>query len=173
MYLDAVLVVDIAHDVIAGDGMATGGEDELVDVLLGDDEWLLLVEVFAHDEQFLRFGSSFVFLFLFLVFVAQEWDVAAPTASLALFLVLALQLVAVFFPQQDGMVAEGEEEVVVVLYVMVVAEFIYNGSRYFHRVLLQPFVENVFSLLLYLSVVASQDGLYLALGLGGAYEVNP
>ena len=40
-------------------------------------------------------------------------------------------------------------------------------------VLLEPFVQNVLALLLYLAVVASQYGLNLALGLGCAHEVDP
>ena len=49
---DAVLVVDKAHNVIAWNRMAAAArEDKLVDVLLCQDEWLLLVEVLATTKD--------------------------------------------------------------------------------------------------------------------------
>ena len=93
MYFDAVLVVDKAHDVITRNRMAAAREDKLVDILLGQDEWLLLVEVFAYHEKILRLHDAF-FLSLLLA-LAQEWDIIAPAAGL-LFLRLALQLIEIF-----------------------------------------------------------------------------
>ena len=93
MDLDAVLVADKAHNVIAMNRMAAAREDKLVDVLLGQDEWLLLVEVFAHHEKILRLHDAF-FLSLLLA-LAQEWDIIAPAAGL-LFFRLALQLIEIF-----------------------------------------------------------------------------
>ena len=48
--LYAVLVVDVSHDVVAGDGVAACREDVLRDVLLVDDHWLLLIKALAHYE---------------------------------------------------------------------------------------------------------------------------
>ena len=172
MNLDAVLVVDISHDVIARDGMATVWEDKLVDVLLCDDERFLLVEILAHDEELLWLGSAF-YLLLFLVLSTEEWDVVTPTAGLFLLLVLALQFVDVFLAQDDGMVAESQEEVVVLLDVVEVAELIYARGAYLHTVLLEPLIEYFLALLLHLSIITAQDGLYLALRLGCAHEVDP
>ena len=93
MYFDAVLVVDKAHDIIARNCMTTAREDKLVDVLLGQNEWLLLVEVLTYYEKILRFHDAF-FRSLLLA-LAQEWDIIAPAAGL-LFLRLALQLIEIF-----------------------------------------------------------------------------
>ena len=59
------------------------------------------------------------------------------------------------------------------LYVVIVAELVEDGVVDLQTVLLEPFVQNVLALLLYLAVVASQYGLNLALGLGCAHEVDP
>ena len=103
MYFDAVLVVDKAHNVIARNRMAAAREDKLVDVLLGQDEWLLLVEVFAHHEKILRFHDAFFWSLL--LALAQEWDIIAPAAGL-LFLRLALQLIEIFIAQDNLMVSQ-------------------------------------------------------------------
>ena len=50
--LDAILVVDEAHNIVARDGVTTVGEYKLVDILLGEDKRFLLVEIFAYDEEF-------------------------------------------------------------------------------------------------------------------------
>ncbi len=54
------------------------GEDELRDVLLVDDEGFLLVEVLAHHHELLRLVVLFVSLFV--LAVAEEGDIVAPTA---------------------------------------------------------------------------------------------
>ena len=59
------------------------------------------------------------------------------------------------------------------LYVVIVAELVEDGVVDHQTVLLEPFVQNVLALLLYLAVVASQYGLNLTLGLGCAHEVDP
>ena len=72
---DAVLVVDISQDVVARNGVAAAAEDERVDVVFGDDDGLLLVEILVDDVVF-RFHRFVVALFL-LVF-AKERNVLAP-----------------------------------------------------------------------------------------------
>ena len=172
MNLDAVLVVDEAHDVIARDSVATGWEDKLVDVLFGQNEWFLLVEVLAHHEEFLRFYDSRS-LFLALV-LAQEWDEVSPASCTLLWLlVLALQFIEVFIAQDEAMLSDTLEEGFVLLDIVILAEFIYYGVGHFHIVLLEPFGEDGLTLLLNFSGVAAQYRHNLAFRLGGAYEADP
>lgn len=60
-----------------------------------------------------------------------------------------LQFVDVFLAQDDGMVAESQEEVVVLLDVVEVAELIYARGAYLHTVLLEPLIEYFLALLLH------------------------
>lgn len=80
MYLDAVLVVNVPHDIITRNGMTTVCEDKLIDVLFCNDERFLLIEILAYNKQLLRLDSSFS---LFLVFgFAKEWNIVAPAGGL-------------------------------------------------------------------------------------------
>ena len=79
MYLDAVLVVYVSHDVIAWNGMATVGTDKLVDVLVCDDKRFLLVEFLAYREELLQMCSDFALVFLVAISLAEERNVIAPT----------------------------------------------------------------------------------------------
>ena len=96
VYLYAVLVVDESHDVISRDGMATGREDKLVDVFFCDDQWFLLIEILAHNEEFFLFLCA-DFRLLLLTLTAEEWDIVAPAAGLFYLLVLTLQFVEILF----------------------------------------------------------------------------
>lgn len=51
VYFYMSLVVYISQDVVAGDGMAAGGELVLVNVLLADIDGLFAVKVFTHHKQ--------------------------------------------------------------------------------------------------------------------------
>ena len=80
MYLDAVLVVNVPHDIITWNGMTTVCEDKLIDVLFCNDERFLLIEILAYNKQLLRLDSSFS---LFLVFgFDKEWNLVAPAGGL-------------------------------------------------------------------------------------------
>ena len=152
--LDAFLIVDEAHDVIAWNSMATGWEDKLVDVLFGQNERFLLVEVLAHLEEFLRFHDSRI-LFLALV-LAQEWDEVAPASCILLrLLVLALQFIEVFIAQDKTMLSDALEEGFVLLDIVILAELIYYGVGHLHIVLMEPFGEDGLTLLLNFSGVAA------------------
>ena len=52
MYLNLLLAVDESQNVVAGDGMAAVHELILVDVLVGDEDRFLAVELFRHGEVF-------------------------------------------------------------------------------------------------------------------------
>ena len=56
MYLNLLLAVDESQYVVAGDGMTAVHELILVDVLVGDEDRLLAVELFRHGEEFLLFS---------------------------------------------------------------------------------------------------------------------
>jgi GTP pyrophosphokinase len=47
------IVVDVAKGIVTGDGMTTAGELILQDIVLGDVDGLLLVELLRHDEEIL------------------------------------------------------------------------------------------------------------------------
>ena len=57
--------------------------------------------------------------------------------------------------------------------VMEVAKFIYDRRCCLHRILLEPLAEYFLTFFLYLTIVSSQDGLYLAFCLGCADKVDP
>jgi len=126
--------------------VATGWEDKLVDVFLSQDKWLLLVEVLAHHEEFLRLYGSLSF-FLTLV-SAQEWDEITPACSLLWLLVLALQFVEILVAQYQAMLADRLEEGFVLLNVVEVAELVHDGVGHLHVVLLEPVGKDGLTLLL-------------------------
>ena len=84
-----------------------------------------------------------------------------------------MQLVEVSVTQDDVLLAEGLQEGIVLPNLVQVAEFVQIGGLHLQLVMLEPFLQYLFALLLYLAVVASQDGLYLSLCLCRAHEVDP
>ena len=62
VYLYVPFVVDIAEDVVTRDGVAAGWVDILADILFGDEDGFLLVEVLAYDD--IGFVGEFFLLLL-------------------------------------------------------------------------------------------------------------
>ena len=96
----AVLAVDEAERVVAGNRMAALWEDELADVFVGDIDWLLAVETFLYYE-IVR-----LLLFLFLFLLADEGDEFAQVSGQVLFFLLACYFVYVLVAKYDGLVAK-------------------------------------------------------------------
>ncbi len=68
VYLEMVLVVDEAQDVIAGNGAATSGKHQPFDIVVIDEERLFAVELLGDDERFVGLlGLVGIFLLLFLL----------------------------------------------------------------------------------------------------------
>ena len=76
MYLNLLLAVNESQDVIAWDGMAAVHELILVDVLVGDEDRFLAVELFRHGEVFPLFCLCLTVQSLFL---AEEGYEFSPT----------------------------------------------------------------------------------------------
>ena len=89
--LNLVLVVDIAEGVVAGDGVTAAWELVLLDILLGDEDGLLAVELLGHDEELLL-GTLLLFL------LADERHVFEPARLTVIVFVLAVEFVDVFLP---------------------------------------------------------------------------
>ena len=64
MNFDATLIIDVTQDVVARNGVATGGKDVTLYRCFGDDAGQFLVEVLANHKQvllvFLRFVAAFL-----------------------------------------------------------------------------------------------------------------
>ena len=148
--------------------MAACGELILQDGLLADIERFLAVELLGYDEQ-LGFR-----VLLFLLLGLDEGHVAAPATRAALaLLVFAVQLVQVFVAQQNVVSTESQEEVVAVFVVVVFCQLVDGVQGIFLAVLRHPRLQLLLADFLHLAVVASEDGLYLSLGLGRRHEVDP
>lgn len=144
-------------------------EDKLPDGILADDHSAFLVELLADDE-FLNF---LVLLFLRFLFLADKWHEAFPpghTTGRALF---PPQFSEVVVAKDDTLVAESEEEALVFLKVMEVADTVHNGVVVLHAVVIEPVAQRLLALLLYLAALLMQYGLYLRLCLCRGHEVYP
>ena len=161
----AVLIVDISEDVVTRNRMTALREDKRGDVLLIYNHRLLLVEALSYyKEAALRI--------VFLVVVREERHKLSPAASRILSL-LAAQFVEVVIAEQYGALADGEEERLIVLHLMQVAELVKDGSVHLQLVLYKPIVEYLLASLLQFAVVTAQYGSDLALCLSRGHEVYP
>ena len=75
VYFYVVLVVDVAQDVIAGDGMTASGEEVGIDVAVVDDDSLLPIERIVDGEWL-----GLLILFVFLV-MSDEGYILEPIAG--------------------------------------------------------------------------------------------
>ena len=161
----AVLIVDISEDVVTRYRMTALREHKRGDVLLIYNHRLLLVEALSYyEEAALRI--------VFLVVMREERHELSPAASRVLSL-LAAQFVEVVIAEQYGALADGEEESLIVLHLMQVAELVKDGSVHLQLVLYKPIVQNLLTALLQFAVIAAQYGSNLALCLGSGHEVYP
>ena len=165
MYFYAVLVVDISEDVVTRNRMTALREDKRGDVLLIYNHRLLLVEALSYyEEAALRI--------VFLVVVREERNEFSPATTRVLSL-LAAQFVEVVIAEQYGALADGEEESLVILHLMQVAELVKDGSVHLQLVLYKPVVQNLLAALLQFAVIAAQYGCNLALCLSRGHKVYP
>ena len=105
--LYAVLTVDESQRVITGNGMTTGGEDKLRNIVLCDIDRLLAVEVLRHDEIVLTLNKLCGSLGLFF---SDEGNIAAPSFSF-IGILLTVQLVDILLAQDDVLLTDGHEQV--------------------------------------------------------------
>ena len=169
VYLNAVLIVDIAQHIIAWNGVTTFGEDILTDVLFVQEDGLLAVKLLGHDKQLrMRFILGFLCL--------DERHVLTPASTagaLVFLLMFALQLIHVLFAQQDGLLAQALVELFTARCLMKLRQLVGQGKRHLETILLHPLCQHLLALLLHLSLSATQDGLNLCLRLGRRHKVNP
>ena len=172
MYLDVVFAVDESKHVIARNRMTAWFEDVCINIVVGDVNRFLAVEILRHDC--IALGSS-TLLFLYIVFfLAKERHILAPsTGSLTLLVVLALQFVEVLVAQDDGLVAQCLEQLLVFLHFMQSAEFVHHGEGEFHRIAFEELVEYLLAARLHLPTLSAQDSLNLGLRLCSRHKVYP
>jgi len=162
-----VLVVDEAQGVVARDGLAAVGDDEVLLKRFGGEFQHLLAVYLLLRGLFLRL------LFLFLGLFASdegERDEFLPSARCGLFF---FQLVAVGFAQDDGLESDGGKEFFRGFGFMQFAQLLDVCVVPFHFFVLEEFHQLVFAHLLHGPLFAFQDAGYLGLGLGGGGEVYP
>ena len=168
VYLNLILVVDIAQGIVARNGVTAAHELILLDVLFRDVDGLFAIELVGHHKQLLL-GC----LLFFLLVAANKRDVLSPTLVAVVLLVFAIQLVDILLAQQYNLLAKGLEELGASAVFMEIGQFVGQCRSGFKAVLLQELVQYLFALALRLTVVAAQYGLDLSLGLGGGYKVDP
>ena len=168
MDLYLFLAGDITQGVVARDRVTTAGEDIGVDILLCDVYRLLAVELVGDHHEVVVLA---LLLFLLRVAAADEGYELAPARLTTA--VLAVELVDIFLAQHDGLLAQCLEEVLALVYLVELRQLVDDGLRVLEPVLLEEVGEERLALLLHLTTVASQDGLYFCLRLGCADEVDP
>ena len=161
-----ILVINIPESVITWNRMTTARELIRINVLLRDVYRFLLVELLRNDEEILL---RYVFFLLF----AYERHELTPSGVALLFLVLTIQFIDVLLPQQYGLLSQCYEEVITFLYVVELCQLVCYCRCHLEVVFLEELLQYILSNLLYLSVVTSQDSLYLCLCLRRRHEVYP
>lgn len=190
----AAPVVDIAEDIVAGNGVAAVGIDVLRIGIFGDDDGLLLVKVFTDDEKALVFrscnGTLCFPLFGFLLAVFRTF--LCFSDSLFFFLVFAkeghelfeqaatggrrgagVELCKVVVAKDDGLAADGLQELLVLAEAVELAKAVEHGGGHFNAVFLEPGKESSLAFFLLFASFSAQDGLNFCLGLGGGDKVDP
>ena len=84
-----------------------------------------------------------------------------------------MQLFKVLVVEHNALLSHGKEQLLVLLHVVEVAELVERGCCHGQLIVGKPVGHNLLAVLLCLAVVAAQDGLYLAFGLGCRHEVDP
>ena len=161
MYLKNALGIDIAHHVVAGDGMATGRNDTLVEDGLVEREDLLAVEVL---------GEILVHLVADLgLLAADEGDILAPSAA-ALF---AAEQVHVVIGGRQRTAADSLVEFFALGEFVEGHELVDIGNGVFQFAVLKELLELLLSLLLLLAIFAAEYGLDFAFRLGRCRKGEP
>lgn len=175
VHLYAATIVYVAQNVVSRNGVTAVRIDILRIRVFRYEDGLLLVEVFAHDEEFLAFGlrGGLYGLFLFLAFAQKGHELVQQVARWLLLFALALQFGQVVVAQDDALVANGLKESLMLLDGVQVAELVEDACGHFHAVLFQPGEECGFASFLCVAVGPAEYGLYFGFGLCGADEVYP
>ena len=168
VYLNLILIVDVAQGIVARNGVTAAHELILFDVLFRDVNGLFAVELVGHHKQLLL-GR----LLLFLLVAANKRDVLAPTLVAVVLLVLTVQFVDILLAKQHNLLAQSLEELGASTVFVELGQLVGQCRCGLKAVLLQESVQYLLALALSLAVVATQYGLNLSLGLGGRYKVDP
>ena len=166
MNLYLVFAIDESQHVVAWDGVTAVLELKLIDVVVSDIDRLLAIEILWNNKVL------WLFLISLLLFAAvEEGHILTPSALVGM--VLAQQFVDILVAQQDGLLSKRLEELLAVATVVKLSELVGSIGDVVDVVLLQEFAKDVLALLLQLTTITAQDGLYLTFGLGSRYKVNP
>ena len=82
-------------------------------------------------------------------------------------------MVDVFFSKNDVSLSDGLKKVFMVLDLVQIAEFVKDRSVEGYLVFIKEFLQRGLSFLLYLAGLATEDGVYLSLGLCSGDEIDP
>ena len=168
MYFDAVLVVDESQDIVTRNRVTAMSELVLSDIVVGDIDRFLTVEVFGNHKEFLLCGILFLLLFA----TSEERYESSPTFY-STWIVLAVQFVEVFFSQQYSLLSQCLKQFLAVSHFMERSEFVDGSSGILYLVFGQEGIEYFFALFLHLSAITSEYGLYLSSCLSSRYKVDP
>ena len=170
MYLHVLLAVDEAQDVVARNGVTAFREDVHADGALGDDAGLLLVKALSGRDEL---GQVLARVICFLLALpVEERHVFAPSRGGAGLLFLVERL-SVLVAEHHGLFAECDEEILVGINLMELAEPVKQLGCKLKVVVFQPLAEGGLAGLLQLAVLTPQDGLYVRACLGREHKVDP
>ena len=152
--------------------MATRGEDKLADIIVGDYDRFLAVEILADNE----IAAVVFFLFLLVGFLLTvERHIAQPPLR---FLVVVLRAAAqdfvdILVAKDDVLQSDGQEEFLMTAHFVKVAKLVECRSSDFQLMTVKEFREDTLALFLRLTVVSAEYGLNLSLCLGRRNKVHP
>ena len=158
MYLHVFLAVDEAEDVVAGNRVTAFREDIHADGALGDDAGFLLVEALTGRNEFRQVVIGLRGFLL--AGLMKEGHVFAPT-GVGIRLLFLIEHLSILVAEHHRLFTERDEEVLVGVNLMELAEAIDELGRQFEVLLLQPLVERVLTGFLQFAVLTPEDGLYL------------
>ena len=163
-----LLVVDKSEHIVTWDRMATVHELILRYVAVGNEYRFFPVQLIVDDHQIRR-----ALLFRLLVFSSlEEWYKLSPSLSCGFFS-STCKFVDVFLTEYDSFLSDTTQEVFAYWHVVECGQLVDSRCGIFDIVYSEERAQLLFTLLLYLSTVASEYGLYFSLGLCCGHEVDP
>ena len=160
MYGHLAPFVDVSQHDVARYGMTLWTQDALADVFFVDCQRFLAVNL----SRFLLLRCCWCVLV-----ALEEWDVFAPLAFPFLF----TQACEVLWPKVYHAATNGDVQFFACRQLVQGAQFVGKQTAGLHIGLLQELRQYAFALALSFAVLASQEGLYLVLGLGRCGELEP
>ena len=161
MNFEHALRIDVAHHVIAGEGVTARGNGTFAEYLLVEHQHLLAIERCGESGVGTGCGA--------LILLADKRDELAPSAAAS----LTSQAVGVLVGQGERSCAQSTEEFLALGKAPETGKAFHQGNGVLNFLRGKELPEGFLAPLLLLAVFAAQDGLYFALGLGGGGKGEP